>query len=193
MKLWASLNTPSSCLFWLFFLLTHYPHLQTFAKKDLPEKHRVVKEGDMMTMDHNPDRLNIHVDDDGTVTKVTHGWKFGYRGLSWNNFEALILLCMLTGCHTLLNFLTRASLCYRLARNQSTLIVWPTAFSGSSLHTKVPSQRVWVSMGSLKAESVVTWNPALSLPWWHSPHMNCNRLFHASLSCLGSFDILPRT
>jgi hypothetical protein len=57
----------------LFFLLTHYPHLQTFAKKDLPEKHRVVKEGDMMTMDHNPDRLNIHVDDDGTVTKVTHG------------------------------------------------------------------------------------------------------------------------
>jgi len=47
--------------------------LQTFAKKDLPEKHRVVKEGDMMTMDHNPDRLNIHVADDGTVTKVTHG------------------------------------------------------------------------------------------------------------------------
>jgi len=45
----------------------------TFAKQDLPEKHRVVKEGDMMTMDHNPDRLNIHVDGDGTVKKVTHG------------------------------------------------------------------------------------------------------------------------
>jgi len=45
----------------------------TFAKKDLPEKHRVVKEGDMVTMDHDPDRLNIHVADDGTVNKVTHG------------------------------------------------------------------------------------------------------------------------
>lgn len=45
----------------------------TFAKKDLPDKHRVVKSGDMMTMDHNPDRLNIHVGDDGTVEKVTHG------------------------------------------------------------------------------------------------------------------------
>ncbi|KAF1817116.1 hypothetical protein P152DRAFT_453718 [Eremomyces bilateralis CBS 781.70] len=44
-----------------------------FAKKDLPSEHRVVKEGDMMTMDHKPDRLNIHVADDGTVNKVTHG------------------------------------------------------------------------------------------------------------------------
>lgn len=68
-----TVSRPSSCLFGLPFLLTHSPHLQTFAKKDLPEKHRVVKEGDMMTMDHNPDRLNIHVGDDGTVTKVTHG------------------------------------------------------------------------------------------------------------------------
>ncbi|KAK4984300.1 hypothetical protein LTR66_007849 [Elasticomyces elasticus] len=45
----------------------------TFAKKDLPKSHRVVKEGDMMTMDHNPDRLNVHVGNDGTVNKVTHG------------------------------------------------------------------------------------------------------------------------
>ncbi|OJD37666.1 pua rna binding domain-containing protein [Diplodia corticola] len=45
----------------------------TFAKKDLPEKHRILKEGDAMTFDHNPDRLNIHVADDGTVRKVTHG------------------------------------------------------------------------------------------------------------------------
>jgi hypothetical protein len=30
--------------------------LQTFAKTDLPKSHRVVKEGDMMTQDHNPDR-----------------------------------------------------------------------------------------------------------------------------------------
>ncbi|KAI6794119.1 hypothetical protein KC363_g4989 [Hortaea werneckii] len=45
----------------------------TFAKTDLPKQHRMVKEGDMMTMDHNPERLNIHTSDDGTVTKVTHG------------------------------------------------------------------------------------------------------------------------
>lgn len=73
-----------------------------FAKKDLPSNHRVVEEDGMMTMDHNPDRyvpashliswsflpfwggladhlktmvhrLNIHVDKDGTVKKVTHG------------------------------------------------------------------------------------------------------------------------
>ncbi|KAF2214770.1 hypothetical protein CERZMDRAFT_36283 [Cercospora zeae-maydis SCOH1-5] len=45
----------------------------TFAKADLPEQHRVVKQGDMMTMDHNPNRLNVHTKDDGTVEKVTHG------------------------------------------------------------------------------------------------------------------------
>ncbi|KAF2722825.1 hypothetical protein K431DRAFT_221192 [Polychaeton citri CBS 116435] len=45
----------------------------TFAKKELPQNHRVVKEGDMMTMDFKPDRLNIHTGDDGTVKKVTHG------------------------------------------------------------------------------------------------------------------------
>ncbi|KAJ9606768.1 hypothetical protein H2200_008777 [Cladophialophora chaetospira] len=46
----------------------------TFAKKDLPKEHRIVdSDGGMMTMDHKPDRLNIHVDKDGTVKKVTHG------------------------------------------------------------------------------------------------------------------------
>jgi len=45
----------------------------TFAKRDLPEQHRVVNEGDMMTMDHNPNRLTVHVDKEGTVKKVTHG------------------------------------------------------------------------------------------------------------------------
>jgi len=30
--------------------------LQTFAKNDLPKEHRVLKEGDMATMDHKPDR-----------------------------------------------------------------------------------------------------------------------------------------
>nr|OQO20511.1 hypothetical protein B0A51_10888 [Rachicladosporium sp. CCFEE 5018] len=45
----------------------------TFAKTELPQQHRVVKEGDMMTQDHNPDRLNIHTGEDGIVKKVTHG------------------------------------------------------------------------------------------------------------------------
>jgi len=46
----------------------------SFAKKDLPSNHRIVdSDGGMMTMDHNPDRLNVHVDKDGTVRKVTHG------------------------------------------------------------------------------------------------------------------------
>lgn len=29
---------------------------QTFARKDLPKEARVVKQGDMVTMDHKPDR-----------------------------------------------------------------------------------------------------------------------------------------
>ena len=29
---------------------------QTFAKSDLPKETRVVKEGDVMTMDHKPER-----------------------------------------------------------------------------------------------------------------------------------------
>ncbi|KAK0247301.1 hypothetical protein LTR91_017880 [Friedmanniomyces endolithicus] len=45
----------------------------TFAKTDLPKEHRVVKEGDMVSMDHKPERMNIHTANDGTVTKVTHG------------------------------------------------------------------------------------------------------------------------
>ncbi|OQE27640.1 hypothetical protein PENSTE_c004G03031 [Penicillium steckii] len=45
----------------------------SFAKKDLPESHRVVKPGEMQTMDHRPERLNVHVDEDGTVRDVTYG------------------------------------------------------------------------------------------------------------------------
>ncbi|KAJ4367436.1 hypothetical protein N0V83_007019 [Neocucurbitaria cava] len=45
----------------------------TFAKTDLPKEHRVIKPDSMSTMDHKPERLNVHVDDDGTVKKVTHG------------------------------------------------------------------------------------------------------------------------
>ncbi|KAF1837566.1 hypothetical protein BDW02DRAFT_118443 [Decorospora gaudefroyi] len=45
----------------------------TFAKMDLPKEHRVLKPDSMKTMDHKPERLNVHVDEDGTVKKVTHG------------------------------------------------------------------------------------------------------------------------
>ncbi|RAL11539.1 uncharacterized protein BO97DRAFT_392110 [Aspergillus homomorphus CBS 101889] len=47
--------------------------VNSFAKKDLPERHRIVKPGDAMTMDHQPDRLNIHVDESGTVHNVNFG------------------------------------------------------------------------------------------------------------------------
>jgi hypothetical protein len=34
-------------------------HGQTFAKTELPKEHRVIKEGDMSTMDHKPDRYGL--------------------------------------------------------------------------------------------------------------------------------------
>lgn len=45
----------------------------TFAKKDLPKEHRVLGENSMKTMDHRPERLNVHVDDKGVVKGVSHG------------------------------------------------------------------------------------------------------------------------
>ncbi|KAJ1333964.1 Peptidase inhibitor I78 family [Microdochium nivale] len=48
-------------------------HSETnFCKKDLPESHRIIHPGSMVTMDFRPDRLNVHVKEDGTVAKVTH-------------------------------------------------------------------------------------------------------------------------
>ncbi|KAF2770990.1 hypothetical protein EJ03DRAFT_51930 [Teratosphaeria nubilosa] len=48
--------------------------IQTFAKTDLPKEHRILKEGDDVgTLDHKPERLNIHTAEDGTVLRVTHG------------------------------------------------------------------------------------------------------------------------
>ncbi|KAI4912475.1 hypothetical protein J4E90_005879 [Alternaria incomplexa] len=45
----------------------------TFAKTDLPQQHRVLNEGDAKTMDFQPERLNVHLDKDGTIKKVTKG------------------------------------------------------------------------------------------------------------------------
>ncbi|KAJ0424685.1 hypothetical protein BJY00DRAFT_276162 [Aspergillus carlsbadensis] len=44
-----------------------------FAKKDLPETHRIVKPGEFTTMDHQPDRLNIHLDENDNVRDVNYG------------------------------------------------------------------------------------------------------------------------
>ncbi|KAI0597791.1 hypothetical protein F4775DRAFT_593026 [Biscogniauxia sp. FL1348] len=49
-------------------------HSETnFCKKDLPQQHRVIRPGMMVTKDFQPDRLNVHVNDDGTVSHVQHG------------------------------------------------------------------------------------------------------------------------
>lgn len=49
------------------------PKRQNFCKKDLPEKSRVITPGTMVTRDFRPDRLNVHLKDDGTVSHVQHG------------------------------------------------------------------------------------------------------------------------
>ncbi|PSK40334.1 hypothetical protein B9Z65_36 [Elsinoe australis] len=45
----------------------------TFAKTDLPQKHRVIGPNQGMTMDFVPERLNVHVDESGVVKDVKHG------------------------------------------------------------------------------------------------------------------------
>ncbi|EAU38845.1 conserved hypothetical protein [Aspergillus terreus NIH2624] len=47
--------------------------VNSFSKKDLPESHRILKPGDAMTMDHRPDRLNVHLDQSGIVHDVNFG------------------------------------------------------------------------------------------------------------------------
>lgn len=46
------------------------PLRQSFARRDLPELHRVILPGAMVTKDFRPERLNIHTGEDGTVTHV---------------------------------------------------------------------------------------------------------------------------
>ncbi|KAL4893885.1 hypothetical protein BDV59DRAFT_176379 [Aspergillus ambiguus] len=47
--------------------------VNSFPKKDLPESHRILNPGDPMTMDHRPDRLNVHLDKSGIVHDVNFG------------------------------------------------------------------------------------------------------------------------
>ncbi|KXG45600.1 Proteinase inhibitor I78 [Penicillium griseofulvum] len=44
-----------------------------FAKKDLPPSHRILKPGYAQTEDYKPERLNVYVNDDGTVHDVNFG------------------------------------------------------------------------------------------------------------------------
>lgn len=45
----------------------------SFSKKELPSNHRVVEPNGVMTMDYSPDRLNVHVDEEGIVRDVKMG------------------------------------------------------------------------------------------------------------------------
>ncbi|BCR86891.1 uncharacterized protein ACHE_30878S [Aspergillus chevalieri] len=44
--------------------------VNTFAKTDLPQDHRIIKPNDPVTMDLRPNRLNIHLDEQGVVHDV---------------------------------------------------------------------------------------------------------------------------
>ncbi|KAH8148608.1 uncharacterized protein LAJ45_07319 [Morchella importuna] len=45
----------------------------TFSKNDLPSGHRVLGKDSMMTLDYRPERLNVHVDEDGTCNRISMG------------------------------------------------------------------------------------------------------------------------
>ncbi|MFD3514454.1 I78 family peptidase inhibitor [Streptomyces sp. NPDC058657] len=42
-------------------------------ERDLPEPYRIVTPGSFVTQDYRPDRVNVFVDDQGTITHVTLG------------------------------------------------------------------------------------------------------------------------
>ncbi|RDL42199.1 Uncharacterized protein BP5553_02178 [Venustampulla echinocandica] len=42
----------------------------TFARAELPKETRVIEPGQLVTKDFNPDRLNVHLKEDGTVSHV---------------------------------------------------------------------------------------------------------------------------
>ncbi|CAK7223473.1 hypothetical protein SBRCBS47491_005217 [Sporothrix bragantina] len=44
-----------------------------FSKSDLPKDARIIPYGATATNDHAPDRLNVSLNEDGTVANVHHG------------------------------------------------------------------------------------------------------------------------
>ncbi|KAL1836575.1 hypothetical protein VTJ49DRAFT_4915 [Mycothermus thermophilus] len=45
----------------------------TFCKTELPQETRVIQPGSIVTKDFRENRLNVHVNEDGTVSHVTKG------------------------------------------------------------------------------------------------------------------------
>ncbi|PTB67662.1 hypothetical protein BBK36DRAFT_1116043 [Trichoderma citrinoviride] len=50
-----------------------YSENESNETRDLPEVHRIIKPGSIVTKDFRPERLNIHLKEDGTVSHVQHG------------------------------------------------------------------------------------------------------------------------
>ncbi|EQK97792.1 hypothetical protein G6O67_006328 [Ophiocordyceps sinensis] len=48
-------------------------NVECFCKKDLPEEHRIIEPGAMVTKDHKENRLNVYLNEEGVVTHVGHG------------------------------------------------------------------------------------------------------------------------
>ncbi|KAK6356462.1 hypothetical protein TWF718_000821 [Orbilia javanica] len=51
-------------------------HPEHFSTQDLPQgpqAHRVIAPGNMYTQDFRPERMNVHVDDDGFCTHIRFG------------------------------------------------------------------------------------------------------------------------
>ncbi|MFC3283298.1 I78 family peptidase inhibitor [Litchfieldella rifensis] len=46
---------------------------EAIAEESRAERMRVLRPGDMATMDHRPDRLNIHLDDDNVIVRIECG------------------------------------------------------------------------------------------------------------------------
>ncbi|KAL2066839.1 hypothetical protein VTL71DRAFT_1263 [Oculimacula yallundae] len=44
----------------------------TFARAELPKETRVLEPGSIVTRDFKPDRLNVHLKEDGSVSHVDH-------------------------------------------------------------------------------------------------------------------------
>ncbi|MGW7412831.1 I78 family peptidase inhibitor [Streptomyces sp. NPDC054863] len=42
-------------------------------ERDIPKPYRIIPPGAMITQDYAPDRLNLHVDDRNTITRINFG------------------------------------------------------------------------------------------------------------------------
>ncbi|MFF0742471.1 I78 family peptidase inhibitor [Streptomyces sp. NPDC004111] len=49
------------------------PAARLVHERDLPKPYRIITPGSFVTQEYNPDRLNVHVDDSGTITRVDFG------------------------------------------------------------------------------------------------------------------------